>query len=566
MGNLFLLLSPRILGLKNTVFGAASAARKKTIIIGTFGIVFWLILFVLSAKMLIYFQSVAVIGDLLSHHLLSMILLTFFSLLIFSNILIALSNLFLSADLELCHSSPSYLEEVFISRWTYTVLDSSWMVAVFGLPVLMAYAYVYHPGIAFYITLVHTGVATAVIASGLGILFTMVMVNIFPAHRTRDILMLLTIFLLVAIYILLRLLRPERLVDPDAFFTAMQYMSALKATDSPYLPTHWMTETLWGQLKDTDSGGHLFEIVLLWSTAAAMVVINLWTAGRIYLKGFSKAQEAKKRRAGRYFLDAFIRLVKYPLNNDLASLVDKDIRIFFRDNTQWSQLFLLGALVVVYLFNFSVLPLEKSPIRLEFLQNVLAFLNMGLAGFVLSAVSVRFVFPSISAEGGAFWIIKSSPITMERLLIGKYILYIFPMVALGEVLIIVTNCFLHVDRLMMVLSSVTMLFAIPAIIAMAIGFGAVYPTFKYENISQVATGFGGLMYMICSAVFMATIILIESVPVRLFFLAELHRSTITILHWIWIILAFLSVFLIICFTIYKSMKIGLEALDVYEKF
>jgi ABC-2 type transport system permease protein len=565
MENLFLLFSPRILGIKNTLSGAASGTRKKAIIIGTFGTVFWLILFALSVKMLTYFQSVEVIGDLLSHHLLSMVLLTFFSLLIFSNILIALSNLYLSSDLELCHSSPSHLEEVFISRWAYTVLDSSWMVAVFGLPVLMAYAYVYHPGVAFYVTLIHTGIATAVIASGLGILFTMVMVNIFPAHRTRDILMLLTIFLLVAIYILLRFLRPERLVDPDAFFTAMQYMSALKATDSPYLPTHWMTEILWGQLKDAGSEGHLFEIVLLWSTAAAMVVINLWTAGWIYLNGFSKAQEAKKRRAGRYLLDAFIRLFKHPLNEDLASLVDKDIRIFFRDNTQWSQLFLLGALVAVYLFNFSVLPLEKSPIRLEFLQNILAFLNMGLAGFVLSAVSVRFVFPSISAEGGAFWILKSSPVTMERLLIGKYILYIFPMVALGEVLIIVTNCFLHVDKLMMILSSVTMLLAIPAIIAMAIGFGAVYPTFKYENISQVATGFGGLMYMICSVVFMAVIILIESVPVRLFFMAELHGSAITNLHWIWIILAFLSVFLIICFTIYKSMKIGLKALEAFEK-
>jgi ABC-2 type transport system permease protein len=566
MKNLFLLLSPRVWGLRNTFFNTSSGERKKAVVIGSLGVIFWTVIFILSSKVLTYFQSIDVIGDLLAHHLLSMILLTFFSLLVFSNILIALSNLFLSADLELCHSSPLDIKQVFLSRWAYTIFDSSWMVAVFGLPVMMAYAYVFKPGLSFYFALFNTGIATAVIASGIGILFTMIMVNIFPAHRTRDILLLLAALLVAAIYIMIRILKPERLADPDAFFSVMQYMSALKNTDSPYLPTHWMTEILWERLKGPDSGRYFFETVLLWSTAAAITVINLWTAEWIYLKGFSRSQEAKKRRAGRYILDLFIRLVRKPFKNDLASLIDKDIRIFFRDNTQWSQLFLLGALIIVYLFNFSVLPLEKSAIRLEFLQNILAFLNMGLAGFVLSAVSVRFAFPSVSAEGGAFWIIKSSPVSMGRLLFGKFILYIFPMTILGETLIIITNYLLHVDALMMILSSMTMLFAFPAIIAMAIGFGAVYPRFKYENISQVATGFGGLMYMICSAGFMAAIILIESVPVRLFFLARLRGRELTVLQWGLIILAFSSVFLLICLTIYKSLKIGIRALEGYEKF
>jgi len=566
MKKLFLLLSPRILGLKNSVIRASSGLKKKAVIIGAAALTFWTVLFVLSARMLIYFQSVDVIGDLLAHHLLSMVLLTFFALLVFSNILTALSNLYLSSDLELCHSSPPRIEEVFLSRCVFTILDSSWMAAVFGLPVMIAYAWVYRPGIGFYIALAHTGLALAFIAAAAGILITMIMVNIFPAHRTRDILMLLTIFLVVAVYILLRFLRPERLVDPDAFFTAMQYMSALKSTDSAYIPTHWATEILWGRLSKSGGGGnHIFEIALLWSTAAAMAVINLWAAGRIYLKGFSKSQEAKGRRAGSFMLDGFIRLVKKPLADDLASIVEKDIRIFFRDNTQWSQLLLLGALVIVYVYNFSVLPLEKSPIRLEFLQNILAFLNMGLAGFVLSAVSVRFVYPSISVEGGAFWILKSSPVTIARLLWGKYIIAVIPMIILGESLIILTNYFLHVSMVIMVLSSATMFFAIFGIIAMGVGFGAVYPRFKYENISQVSTGFGGLVYMISSILFMALIIFLEAGPVRILFMADMRGVKISTFQVLWIILAFLSVFLLICFTIHSSMKLGTKALERYER-
>ncbi|MFC1534347.1 hypothetical protein ACFL7M_13380 [Thermodesulfobacteriota bacterium] len=564
MKNLFPLLSPRVLGLKNSFSGPTSGARKKASITFFIGLVFWGLMFVLSSRVLIYFQSVEVIGDLLAHHLLAMIFLTFFSLLIFSNIITALSNLYISADLELCHSSPSYLEEVFLSRAVYTLIDSSWMVVVFGMPVMMAYAYVYRPGPAFYVTLLHMGLALTIIAAGIGILFTMIMVSIFPAQRTRDIIMILMIFVVVALYLMFRFLRPERLVDPDAFFSIMQYVSALKAPDSPYLPTHWVTVVLWGLLKGSAGIGHLFEIMLAWSTAAAMIVINIWVAGGIYFSGFSKSQEAKRRRGGRGMLDLFIKFLKKPLGNDLASIMDKDIRNFFRDNTQWSQLLLLGALVVVYLYNFSVLPLERSPIRLDFLQNVIAFLNLGLASFVLSAVSVRFIFPAISSEGGAFWIIQSSPLSMKRLLWGKFVIYIIPMLVLGETLIIVTNYLLHVTLFMMILSSITMFLAVFGIVSLGIGFGALYPNFKYENIAQVATGFGGLMYMIFSAIFMAIIIVLEAGPVYLIFMADLKGKVITGSQWSLIILAFLLALSIIIFTIYKPMKMGLEALVRYE--
>ena len=139
MKNLFPLLSPRALGLKNGLTGAGAGSRKKVYVMILVGIAFWALMFLLSSRMLFYFQSVEVIGDLLARQLLSMILLTFFSLLIFSHIITALSNLYLSADLELCHSSPASLEELFLSRAVYTLMDSSWMVLVFGLPIMMAF-------------------------------------------------------------------------------------------------------------------------------------------------------------------------------------------------------------------------------------------------------------------------------------------------------------------------------------------------------------------------------------------------------------------------------------------
>lgn len=564
MKDLYLLIKPRFSGFRNQLVRSQNGKRKRVLLMSGLGLAFCGGMFTVSCRVLIYFQSAEMIGDVLARHLLSMIILTFFSLLVFSHIITALSNLYLSRDLELCHSAPVDVEELFISRAAFTVMDSSWMLIIFGLPVFMAYAYVYRPGPGFYFTVLHMNLAMVIIAAGIGILLTMVLVHVFPAQRTRDIIMLLTVLMMGALYLLFRFLRPERLVDPEAFFTVAQYLSALKAPQSPYLPTQWIMETIWGSLTGS-KGGHLFEAALTWTTAAALVIINIWVARAVYFKGFSKSQEAKKRRVGgRRVLDLFAKYVTKPFREDLGAVISKDIRTFFRDNTQWSQLLLLVALVVVYIYNFTVLPLDKSPIRLDFLQNILAFLNMGLAGFVLAAVSARFVFTAISAEGEAYWIVRSSPLRLKRYLWGKYFSFLLPMLFLAEVLIILTNHLLGVSRFMMLLSSGTMFFMVFGIVALGIGYGALYPNFTCQNIAQVASGFGGVLFMIVSSLFIGMIIVLEAGPVYVLFMSNVRGTPITTYQWILITLSFLAAFVINMVAIFWPMKMGLRALREYE--
>ena len=565
MGDIWLLVKPRILGFRNHLARASGTRKKRSLAMAGLGVSFCLGLFVISCRVLLHFQSAEVIGDILARYLLSMIFLTFFSLLIFSHVITALSDLFLSNDLELCHSMPVSLEKIFVSRAVQTLADSSWMVIFFGVPILMAYAYVYRAGPAFYFHLFHLSLAMTVIAGSIGILMTMLLVYVFPAQRTRDIIMLLSVGMLVALYFLFRFMRPERLVDPDAFFTIMQYMGALKAPRSPYLPTQWITDALWASLTGSGGGDVLFYMGLIWSTAAALAVITVWTAQALYFEGFSKSQEAKKRKAaGKRLLDRLVKWVERPFGSDLGAVLAKDMRTFFRDNTQWSQLLLLGALVVVYVYNFSVLPLDKSPIRLDFLQNELAFLNMGLAGFVLSAVSARFVFPAVSAEGSAYWIIRSSPLRLRRYLWGKYLFFLLPMAVLAEVLIIGTNYMLEVTPFMMWLSSVTMLFMVFGIVALGIGFGAVYPDFKHENIAQVATGFGGVLYMIVSSLFIGGVIVLEAGPVYILFMSGVRGVPVSPGKWAFIVVSFAAVLALNAAAVWRPMRTGLKALRGYE--
>ncbi|UCF73545.1 MAG: hypothetical protein JSW35_03575 [Deltaproteobacteria bacterium] len=558
------LISPKFLGFKNGLRGSRSRIKIKVLTLTGTGILFWLALFFLFYRVLIYFSSQEIIGDILARHLLAMVLLIFFSLLIFSHIITALANLYISQDLELCHSSPATLTEIFLSRSFYTVIDSSWMLLVFGLPVMMAYGFVYHAGLNYYLSLIYVSFPLIVIAASAGIMLIMVLVRFFPAQRARDIIMFLSLILIVVLYLLFRFLRPERLVNPDTFISIAQYLGALRAPDSPYLPSHWATDLLWTRLTG-HTGGQILNHLLLWSTALAMVVVGVWMAGLIYFNGFSKAQEAKRRsRTGRKILEKIVSVITRPLGPDITSLIAKDVRTFFRDNSQWSQLLLLGALVVVYIYNFSVLPLEKSPIKSIYLQNALSFLNIGLAGFVISALSVRFIFPAVSSEGQAFWIILSSPLSPRRFLWSKYLAYLLPMVILAEMLIVYTNYLLRVTPFMMALSSVTIFFLVFGIVALGVGLGAVYPNFRHENIAQVATGFGGLIYMIISAVFIALVIILEAGPVYTILSAQFRGETITHVQWIWIIGSFILVVLVNIFAVQRPMAAGLKAISAYE--
>ena len=76
-------------------------------------------------------------GDYLLRLGLSWLFLTFLSFLAFSGIVTALSTFFLSDDLRLLFAAPVSARRLFHARFLRTVAQSSWMVVVFIVPVLI---------------------------------------------------------------------------------------------------------------------------------------------------------------------------------------------------------------------------------------------------------------------------------------------------------------------------------------------------------------------------------------------------------------------------------------------
>jgi ABC-2 type transport system permease protein len=217
--------------------------------------------------------------------------------------------------------------------------------------------------------------------------------------------------------------------------------------------------------------------------------------------------------------------------------------------------------VVIYVYNFKVLPLEKSPIKTVYLQNLFSFLNMGLALFVLTAVTARFAYPAVSLEREAFWLVKTSPLSIRTFLWIKFFIYYLPLLILTEILIVATNILLQVTPFMMALSGFTVFLVVPGIVAMGIGLGAAYPDFKAQNPTQTVTSFGGLVFMIACAGYIGLVVIIEAGPVYSLFMAGIRNKTISLSIWIWIVGSFTLVLVLSLLAISLPMRFGEKRLS-----
>jgi ABC-2 type transport system permease protein len=498
-------------------------------------------MFVIFYRVLGYFQGEEGFGDILAYKLLSMTLITFFSLLIFSAILTSLSKLYLAKDLSLVHSMPVSREKLFLARWMEAAFDSSWMVFFYSLPVFLSYGIVYRAGVGYYAMVSFNLLPFCLIASSLSVIIVMVAAVLLPAGRIRSVFVFLGLLLALLLVVSFRLIRPEKLVNPESFNSLLLYLKTLESPSSPVLPTTWFSDTVKASLSGLWKSA-LFHTALLWSGALTLIFISTWVSGAIYFKGLSKSQTSAKNLFSftgwrKFGYDSILNHLSQPAR----AFIEKEIKSFFRDQTQWSQIFLVMGLIVIYLFNFSVLPLQRSTMKPGYLQNLLSFLNMGLAAFVLSAVSVRFVFPAVSLEGEAFWIVRASPISIRTFLWTKFFVYFIPLLILSELLVVLTNLLLGVTPFMMVLSVLTVFSVVPGIVAMGIGLGAIYPDFKSESPTQSVTSLGGLIYMSLCMCFIAAVIVLEAGPVYSIFMTGIHRYRLTAFQWGWIVCSFATV-------------------------
>jgi ABC-2 type transport system permease protein len=488
----------------------ANATPGRTILLGLAALSFFSIAFWISWRVVVHFKNVPEIGQLLAAKLLSVALLAFTSILLLSNLVSALSTFFLAKDLDMLVASPVDWGRFYLAKLAETVIHSSWMVGLLSVPLLAAYGIAWNGGLLFPIIAIGALLPLAIVPGVIGAAVTLLLVNIFPARRARDVLGLLTVAAVGVVFVLIRVAGPEQLARPEGFQNLVDFIAVLRTPSHPLLPSEWASAMIMNWLTRTADP---LPILLLWTTAGAFIVMGAAMHLRLYATGLGRAREGADQFVRGTGWSELVRRLLGRMDPMRREFILKDLKIFFRDSTQWSQLILVGVLVMVILLNIQALPLysgEKVPV---FLVTLIAFLNQGLTGFVIAAVAARFIFPSISLEGRLLWLLRSSPLDPRAMLRSKYLVGVVPLVVLAFALTVTTNLLLKASLFMIVMGAATVVGYTLAVGGLALGIGTLFPQYDSENAAQIPTSFGGLVFMLLAVALLGVVIVLEAWPV-----------------------------------------------------
>jgi ABC-2 type transport system permease protein len=122
----------------------------------------------------------------------------------------------------------------------------------------------------------------------------------------------------------------------------------------------------------------------------------------------------------------------------------------------------------------------------------------------------------MSIEGRMMWLLRSSPLDVRRLFWSKYWIGTVPLLAIALPLIVVTNIVLEASPFILILTTLTMVGITFALTALALGFGALYPNYETENVAEIPTSFGGLLFMMAAVTYLAGVVILEAWPVYQF--------------------------------------------------
>ena len=567
---IFSLLKPSIKKITR-IFSSRNKRTLFIILLGAF--IFYLGIYLGMTRFLSYVSKAPLLGDalgpiiggLLVSKLLEMLFMTIFFMLIFSGVISALSILFLDTELHTLMVSPQPVAKIFLSRFLLLTFDSSWMAVVFFFPVFLAFAktlnalwftYILFPfALLFYILLPN------IIGAGGSLLLA----AFFPIRQMKKIFQFLGIIMLTFLIFFLRSLEAEKLIYPSHFKSVSNYLLRLELPLVQYSPTSWIHQTTINLFN-----GKLTEAIksfcpLLFTVIIGLILISI-LAKYFYHYSWQKSCEALDNQI--IGLEWLRKLLIKPLDftpSDYKVIASKEITTFLRDPAVFSQIFMMLAIIVIYAYNLSILPIKEFPTMFTHkINNALVFLNGPFIGFIVASIGMRFVYPSVSMEGRAFWAVKSSPVSPKRVLMIKVMFYLIPMIILGFILCLVTNTIFTVSTPILKWVSYINVFLITIVItSLAIGVGSVNADFNADSPLKIAGSYGGFIYMILAGLFIMNLILLEFYPIYCFnynIHYVIRGFFPTLLFWgsiVIIIISSVAWFII-------PIRKGLEAIEEYE--
>ena len=485
-------------------------SRLLTGIIGLFMAAYLVLAFELFYHGLRFVAKFPGLGAVLTERLLYTLFAFLFALLLLSNLIISYTNLFRNRETAFLLTLPVANETIFRWKFIESMALSSWAFLFLIAPLLAAFGLVREVPWHFY--------PVTVLLIGLFIIlpcvFGAALAIAIGRHLDRKNFQILLILLAVALLAFVAFWWKTNPVDDDLLdrrtLEALDKLLAkTRFTIFPFLPSYWLSGAVLQWADGVTRSAAFFAAVLL-SNTLFFGGLAFTRFGNIF---YDTASAVQSRSGGAFQFNFFCArkdgsaapgfLEKlsdklFWLPPDTRALAVKDMRMFWRDTTQWGQSVMFFGLLGAYVINLRNFTHQLTS---PFWIHAVAFLNLGACAFNLASLTTRFVFPQFSLEGRRLWIVGMSPMGLERIVKTKYCLA--SALSLVVTLLLVTlSCYL----LQMPWADVAFFGAVVTVMTftlngLAVGLGVLYPNVRETNPNKIVSGFGGTLCFVLSSVY-----------------------------------------------------------------
>jgi len=419
----------------------------------------------------------------------------------------AIASFFTDLDLDIYHAGPRTKLRIALTRWLKTLVQSATVVFLFLVPLVIAFARQYDKPFSFYPAVLTNLALLLTIPVTLASTVILLLVRWFPVRRVYQIVASIAVLVLTLVVVAFRMSRPERFFAELSTIDVAEVLRAIELPSMNVYPSTALAELM--TRSDAPVLAPRIAVIALIMFSAFVLLARAW-----YFRAFVRARESMAPTAigassATRVLDRLFARTDPPLR----AMIGKEVRTIGRDVAQWSQLFLMSALLFIYLYNIRMLPLGGDA-----RATLVAYANLGMSGFVIAAICLRFAYPSVSAEGKAFWLIQSAPISYRDFLIVKVAVYAAPLTLLSLLLTAFANFILAANAVVWTFTLAGALMLAVTLVSLGVGLGALAPNFNAENPLQVGLSLGGFGYMAVSLAYVAAVMVLMARPMMRYFL------------------------------------------------
>ena len=452
--------------------------------------------------------------DSMHAEVMSLLFNTFFSalmvMMIFSTGILMYGGLYRSGESSFLLTCPLRAEAIHAHKFTEALWFSSWGFILLGSPMLIAYGIVRDAPSSFFIMLIPFIVTFVIIPASIGSILCMLVVAGLPRLRLHTLsisLALVTMGILWFSWSTFGSVQSQALTP--AWFE--ETLSRLAMTEQVFLPSWWLSSglldaALRGESRELTHKSTLEALKFLGLILANALFLSLvasWVARWTYRKGYSNLQAEVPIRKHRklFWLDELLSRAGSQVGNPVRLLLVKDLQIFRRDVSQWSQFVIFFGLLALYFYNL------RSFNYSHVYASLIGHLNLAVVGLILSTFTTRFVFPSISLEGRRFWILGLLPIHRDQIVWSKFLFSFVGGLIPCLGLILLSDSMLGLPWSAIFVHLMCCLALCGGLSGIAVGMGASMPNFRESSPAKIAAGFGGTLSLVLSAMFIILIVI-----------------------------------------------------------